>query len=138
MLDTLLVVPDGAQVSELDRLRRGPMRISDPQMVRALERAAEIAALGVGEADVSGCRRGSWRILFSCSWFPGVPNPDVPRLKRDSVRKRDEQGCCQGHGRLIDRNRLKTLSEELAVLDARIKRLPEHEIDALDDGGHGV
>lgn len=54
MLDALLVVPDGARVSELDRLRRGPVRVSGPQMSRALERAAEIAALGVGEVDVSG------------------------------------------------------------------------------------
>jgi TnpA family transposase len=54
MLDALLVVPAGARVSELDRLRRGPMRVSGPQMSRALERAAEIAALGAGEVDVSG------------------------------------------------------------------------------------
>ncbi|GAA1587659.1 hypothetical protein GCM10009678_82590 [Actinomadura kijaniata] len=53
VLDSLLQVPPGARVSELDRLRRGPVRVSGPAMTRALERAAEIAALGVGELDVS-------------------------------------------------------------------------------------
>ncbi|WUF07139.1 Tn3 family transposase [Streptomyces sp. NBC_00485] len=41
-------------MSELDRLRRGPVRISGPQMKWALERAAEIDAFGMGELDVSG------------------------------------------------------------------------------------
>ena len=53
VLDSLLTVPPGARVSELDRLRRGPVRISGPQMKWALERAAEIAAFGMGELDVS-------------------------------------------------------------------------------------
>jgi hypothetical protein len=44
----------GARVSELDRPRRGPVRVSGPQMKAALERAEEIAALGMGEVDVSG------------------------------------------------------------------------------------
>ncbi|MFC9856319.1 MULTISPECIES: Tn3 family transposase [unclassified Streptomyces] len=54
VLDSLLTVPPGERVSELDRLRRGPVRISGPQMKRALERAEEIAALGMGVLDVSG------------------------------------------------------------------------------------
>ncbi|MFE2195523.1 Tn3 family transposase [Streptomyces olivaceus] len=54
VLDSLLTVPSGERVSELDRLRRGPVRVSGPQMKRALERAAEIAALGMGAVDVSG------------------------------------------------------------------------------------
>jgi TnpA family transposase len=53
VLDSLLTVPPGARVSELDRLRRGPVRISGPQMKWALERAGEIAAFGMGEVDVS-------------------------------------------------------------------------------------
>ncbi|RYJ21846.1 transposase [Streptomyces sp. L-9-10] len=52
--DSLLTVPPGERVSELDRLRRGPVRVSGPQMKRALERAEEIAALGMGALDVSG------------------------------------------------------------------------------------
>lgn len=53
VLDSLLTVPPRARVSELDRLRRGPVRISGPQMKWALERAEEIAAFGMGEVDVS-------------------------------------------------------------------------------------
>ncbi|MFI0192121.1 Tn3 family transposase [Streptomyces sp. NPDC017082] len=54
VLDSLLTVPPGARVSELDRLRRGPVRISGPQMKWALQRAEEIADFGMGELDVSG------------------------------------------------------------------------------------
>ncbi|KWX04834.1 transposase [Carbonactinospora thermoautotrophica] len=51
--DSLLTVPPGQRISELDRLRRGPVRISGPQMKWALQRAEEIADLGMGEVDVS-------------------------------------------------------------------------------------
>nr|WTB31922.1 DUF4158 domain-containing protein [Streptomyces sp. NBC_00830] len=54
VLDSLLTVPPGARVSELDRLRRGPVRISGPQVKWALERAEEIADFGMGEVDVAG------------------------------------------------------------------------------------
>lgn len=54
VLDSLLMVPPGARGSELDRLRRGPARVSGPQMRTALERAEEIIALGLGALDVSG------------------------------------------------------------------------------------
>lgn len=54
VLDSLLTVPPGERVSELDRLRRGPVRISGPQLKSALERAQEIAGLGMGAVDVSG------------------------------------------------------------------------------------
>jgi hypothetical protein len=47
VLDSLLTVPPGARVSELDRLRRGPVRISGPQMKWALQRAEEIANFGM-------------------------------------------------------------------------------------------
>jgi hypothetical protein len=53
-LDPLLTVPAGARVSELDRLRRGPVRVSGPQMKWSLDRAEEIADLGMGALDVSG------------------------------------------------------------------------------------
>ncbi|MFJ6561237.1 hypothetical protein ACIQMV_15440 [Streptomyces sp. NPDC091412] len=49
VLDDLLAVPAGQRFSELDRLRRGPVRVSGPQMKAALERAEEIAALGMGD-----------------------------------------------------------------------------------------
>nr|WP_261398744.1 hypothetical protein [Streptomyces misionensis] len=60
VLGSLLTVEPVARVSELDRLRRGPVRISGPQMQWALERAGEITDLGMGEADVSGIP--TWRL----------------------------------------------------------------------------
>ena len=51
-LDGLLVVSDGSRWSELDRLRRAPARASGPGMVRALDRAAEVAGLGAGRVAV--------------------------------------------------------------------------------------
>lgn len=47
VLDSLLTVPPRARVSELDRLRRGPVRVSGPQMKWSLQRAGEIASLGL-------------------------------------------------------------------------------------------
>lgn len=51
LLDALLVVPAGARVSELERLRRAPTRASGPELVRALTRAGEVGALDVAEVD---------------------------------------------------------------------------------------
>ncbi len=53
VLDSLLTVPPGERVSELDRLRRGPVRVSGPQMKWALQRAEEIAGRGMGNLDVA-------------------------------------------------------------------------------------
>ncbi|MEE1766737.1 Tn3 family transposase [Streptomyces sp. JV185] len=53
VLDSLLSVSPGARVSELDRLRRGPVRVSGPQMKWSLQRAEEIADLGMGVLDVT-------------------------------------------------------------------------------------
>ncbi|MFF4648283.1 Tn3 family transposase [Streptomyces sp. NPDC001389] len=53
VLDSLLTVPPSERISELDRLRRGPVRVSGPQMKWSLQRAEEIAALGMGDLDVS-------------------------------------------------------------------------------------
>ena len=53
-LDGLLAVADGSRVSELERLRRAPVRASAPQMIRALDRASEIRAVGAGRADLPG------------------------------------------------------------------------------------
>lgn len=53
LLVELLKVPDGSRVSTLERLRRSPRRSSGPEMVRALQRAEQIAQLGVGRVDVA-------------------------------------------------------------------------------------
>ncbi len=50
----LLDVPDGSRVSEMERLRRSPVRASAPQMVRSLDRASEVLAIGAGKADLVG------------------------------------------------------------------------------------
>jgi hypothetical protein len=52
-LEALVDVPEGARQSALDRLRRGPTRISAPSLIRALQRYEEIRALGIGPLDVS-------------------------------------------------------------------------------------
>ena len=44
----------GSRVSELERLRRSPVRASAPQMVRSLDRASELLAIGAGKADLAG------------------------------------------------------------------------------------
>src|SRR6266536_885491 len=51
-LANLLRVPDGSRFSELERLRRAPRRSSGPEMVKALQRAEQLAALGVGRVGV--------------------------------------------------------------------------------------
>jgi hypothetical protein len=52
-LDSLLRVPHGSRVSELDRLRLGPTQESGKGMLTALDRITELRALDVTAADVS-------------------------------------------------------------------------------------
>jgi hypothetical protein len=62
-LDGLLTVPDSARSSELERLRRAPTRASGPEMVRALDRAAEVAGVGAGALDLSDIPPGRLDVL---------------------------------------------------------------------------
>ncbi|GGT22425.1 hypothetical protein GCM10010271_27270 [Streptomyces kurssanovii] len=48
----LLQVPEKKRVSELERLRLGPMRVSGKAMELALDRAREVRGLGAGAVDV--------------------------------------------------------------------------------------
>jgi len=52
-LDGLLVVPEGARVSELERLRVGPTKLSAAEMTRSLARLAAVQDLGVGGLDLT-------------------------------------------------------------------------------------
>ena len=51
-LDALLEVPHGARVSDLERWRAGPVRASGPQMVKALNRVAEIIGSGLSRVQL--------------------------------------------------------------------------------------
>lgn len=62
-LDGLLTVPDSARSSELERLRRAPTRASGPEMVRALDRAAEVVGVGAGALDLSDVPPGRLDVL---------------------------------------------------------------------------
>ena len=55
-LANLLQVPDGSRVPELERLRRSPRRGSGPEMVKALQRAEQLAVLGAGRVGVTTSR----------------------------------------------------------------------------------
>jgi Domain of unknown function (DUF4158) len=52
VLERLLRVEPGERVSELERLRRGPTRVSGKSVTDAVDRAAELAALGFGPDEV--------------------------------------------------------------------------------------
>ncbi len=51
-LSDLLRVPDGSRLSQLERLRRSPLRSSGPEMVKALQRAEQLADLGAGRVEM--------------------------------------------------------------------------------------
>jgi hypothetical protein len=52
-LAALVQVPDGAQSSPLDQLRRAPTRVSGPALVAAWQRLEDIRATGVSEISVA-------------------------------------------------------------------------------------
>ena len=62
-LDALLAVPEGERQTPLDRLRRGPTRVSAAALVAALKRLAEVRALGVGTLDLAGAPPGRVHLL---------------------------------------------------------------------------
>jgi hypothetical protein len=57
VLDGIVVVPEGARACELERWRKGPTRTSGPGMVKALERTAEVKAVGAGAIDLEAVPR---------------------------------------------------------------------------------
>jgi hypothetical protein len=62
-LVNLLQVPDGSRVSELERLRRSPRRSSGPEMVKALQRAEQLAVLGAGRVGVDDIPANRQQVL---------------------------------------------------------------------------
>jgi len=52
LVERLLEVPEGARVSDLERLRKAPRPPSGRNMVKALDRVAEVAGLGLGSLDL--------------------------------------------------------------------------------------
>lgn len=49
-----LLETDSTSFSQLDRLRRGPRRLSSRELTRALNRLSDLRALGVGTLDLNG------------------------------------------------------------------------------------
>lgn len=82
-LDKFLTVPSGSRVSELDRLRRAPTRASGLEMVRALDRAAEIAGFGADRVDVADLPPSRVEALARA----GLTS-DAATLRRLPVRRR--------------------------------------------------
>jgi hypothetical protein len=62
-LVSLLQVPDRSRVSELERLRRSPRRSSGPEMVKALQRAEQLATLGAGRVEVGDIPANRLQVL---------------------------------------------------------------------------
>ncbi len=77
-LEGLLIAPEGERRTHLDRLRRSPTRVSAPSMVGALERYAEVKALGVSEVDLSAVPPG--RIKALCRYAATAWAPTIARM----------------------------------------------------------
>ena len=63
LLETLLVVPEGERQTPLDRLRRGPTRVSSPALVAALRRVDAIRLFEVEYVDLSFVPKGRVKAL---------------------------------------------------------------------------
>jgi TnpA family transposase len=65
LLESLLVVPEGERQTPLDRLRRGPTRVSSPALVSALHRVDAIRLFEVEHVDLSFVPKGRVKALAS-------------------------------------------------------------------------
>jgi hypothetical protein len=83
-LDALLEVPPGARVSELERWRTGPARASGLQMVKALNRVAEIIGSGLSRVQLDAGVTPR-RLAELARYGMGT---DVAQLKRHGDQRR--------------------------------------------------
>jgi hypothetical protein len=97
-LENLVVVPDRARYSDLERWRKGPSKPSGRNLERALNRAAEISGIGVGGLDLDA----------------HVPHRRVVDLARYGMSARAQ--ALRRHG---TERRLATLLATVAYLEAR-------------------
>jgi len=83
-LEKLLVVTEGMRQSDLDRLRRSPVRVSGPSLVGALERLDEIRALGMGSLNLERIPENRIKALAryaAATWAPRIARmPDERRV----------------------------------------------------------
>lgn len=76
-LERLLEIPEGARTSDLERLRRGPTRVSGRAMGAALDRVSELSAVGVGQVEVGAV---PWRRVIELARY-GMAGK-APALRR--------------------------------------------------------
>lgn len=62
-LEGLLRVEDGSRLTEWERLRTGPSRVSVPELLRQLDRLARLRTLGAGTIDVETVPTGRMNAL---------------------------------------------------------------------------
>ena len=84
LLEGMLSVPEGSRQSDLDRLRRGPTRVSSPALIQALRRFEQLHALGIRQLDVARIPPVRLRTLASyaaTAWAPIIARtPDERRI----------------------------------------------------------
>jgi hypothetical protein len=82
-LDALLVVPEGSRLSELERLRTVPARLSAAEMAWALERLGAVRDLGTGGLDLG--ERPAGRLAALARYGMAAP---VGALREMTVARR--------------------------------------------------
>ncbi len=135
--------------SPLSRLCRGPVRISGPELIRALNRLEEIRALGIGEIDLSKIPVARIKALAryaTVSWASTIANlhPDrkiatllafaheIEATAQDDVLDLLDQLIAEKFKQAIKDGRKERL-KDLAQLDTATSRLRQACLMLLDD-----